>query len=295
MFDQKDPRLLITETTIDVKKVIASKNQKLLKWIPDILINKVKRIIHQDEINEIIYMYREDEPIAFATHVLERFGVKVSVFGMDNLSKAQRFLVAANHPLGGLDGMALLSAVGNQYPNVVFPVNDLLLFIPQFHGAFIPINKHGSNASNIAIFNENFASEKPILYFPAGICSRKQQGEIKDLEWKKTFISLAVKYQRDIIPTYVEGKNSNFFYNLANLRKRLKIKANIEMIYLPDEMFRQKGKSLKIVFSQPVPYQIFDKSHKPGEWAQMMRAFIYTIKTGEESFQDFVKQWKSKS
>ncbi|MDD4847189.1 MAG: 1-acyl-sn-glycerol-3-phosphate acyltransferase [Bacteroidales bacterium] len=294
MSELSDPRLTITETTIDVEKVIASKNPKLLKWIPKFLIHKVKRIIHQDEINEIIYSFRNDQPVEFATHILKRFGVEVSSTGMENLAKENRFLVASNHPLGGLDGMALLSQVGQKFPDVVFPVNDLLLFIPQFHGAFIPVNKHGSNASNAAIFNENFASAKPILYFPAGLCSRKQKGGIiRDLEWKKTFISLAVKNQRDIVPTHVEGANSNFFYNLANWRKRLKIKANIEMIYLPDEMFRQKGAHLKIVFAQPVSYQFFDKSRKPIEWARLMRDFCYTIKNGTESFQEYVaKQQK---
>lgn len=289
MSELQEPRLEITEKTIDVEKVISNKNPKLLKWIPKFLVRKIKRIIHQDEINEIIYSFRDDQPIEFATDVLHRFGVNVSSVGIENLEQANRFLVASNHPLGGLDGMALLSQVGKKYPNVIFPVNDLLLFIPQFYGAFIPINKHGSNASNVAIFNENFASEKPILYFPAGLCSRKQKkGVIKDLEWKKTFISLAIRNKRDIVPTYIEGANSNFFYNLSRLRTKLKIKANVEMIYLPDEMFRQKGAHIKIIFTKPVSYQFFDKSRKPIEWAHLMQEFVYTIKTGEEFFETFI-------
>jgi len=142
---------------------------------------------------------------------------------------------------------------------------------------FIPINKHGRNVDNIRIFDDTFASGVAILYFPAGMCSRKVKGKIVDPEWKKTFINRAKKFQRDVIPVYIRGRNSNFFYNLANWRVRLGIKANIEMLYLVDEMFKQKNKEILIRFGKPVPYQFFDKTKKDAEWAEYMKNHVYSL------------------
>jgi putative hemolysin len=149
---------------------------------------------------------------------------------------------------------------------------------------FIPINKHGRNAENLALFDQTFASDKAILYFPAGLVSRKQPGGvIKDLEWKKTFISKAKKFQRDILPVYISGRNSNFFYNLANLRRKLGINANIEMLYLVDEMFRQRNKTIEVTFGEVIPYSGFDKSRTDTQWASWLRDMVYSLAASESS------------
>lgn len=174
--------------------------------------------------------------------------------------------------------MALMHAVGQVFPDVVFPVNDILMNIPGLQPLFIPINKHGSNAENIRLIDETFASDKTILYFPAGLVSRKfRGGVIEDLEWKKTFITKARRYQRDIIPTFIDGKNSDFFYNLARWRKRLHIGANLEMLYLVDEMMRQKGNTIHITFGEPVPWTTFDRSKPDAAWAKMVRDKVYAL------------------
>jgi putative hemolysin len=163
----------------------------------------------------------------------------------------------------------------------LFPVNDLLMNLSSLKEFFIPVNKHGSNAENIRIFNQAFASEVLLLYFPAGLVSRKVNGKIIDLEWKKTFLSKSIKYKRDIIPMYISGRNTNFFYNLANWRKRLGIKANIEMLYLVDEMFKQKNKIINITFGKLIPIETFDKRHTHAEWAQILRDHVYALGRGE--------------
>ena len=98
-----------------------------------------------------------------------------------------------------------------------------------------------------------------------------------DLDWKKTFITKSKEYHRDIIPTHIDGHNTRFFYNLARLRKRLKIKVNIEMAFLADEFFKQRNKTLTIVFGKPIPYQTFDNRHTDAEWAEMLRCFSYNL------------------
>jgi putative hemolysin len=131
----------------------------------------------------------------------------------------------------------------------------------------------------LRIINETFASDVSVLYFPAGLVSRKQKhGIIKDLEWKKTFISYAKKYKRNIVPAFIEGRNSNFFYNLANFRKRIGIKQNIEMLYLVDEFYKQKDKCLGIYFGKPINYTVFDKRFTDLEWAGKVKEHVYELK-----------------
>ena len=262
---------------IDLDKVIAAKNPRLKRLLPRFVINYIKKTIHQDDLNKILRENQDRTGLDFVDSVLEQSGVKVSVKGIENLPVDGRWIIASNHPLGGFDGMALISVAGKINKNIVFPVNDLLMHIENMKSLFIPINKHGSNAGNARLFDETFASDKAILYFPAGLCSRKQHGQIADLEWKKSFLTKARKHQRDIVPCFIEGRNSNWFYNLAFWRSRLGIKANIEMFYLVDEMFRQRDKEIKIMFGKPISYRIFDKTNTDLAWAEKLRDYVYRM------------------
>jgi putative hemolysin len=170
-----------------------------------------------------------------------------------------------------------MSVVGKVRHDIIFPVNDLLMNLPNLKQLFSPINKHGSNKENIKIIEDIFASEMFVLYFPAGLVSRKQKRSIIDLDWKKSVISWAKKYERDIIPVHIDGRNTNFFYNLARLRKKIGIKANIEMLFLPDEMFKQKNKTLSFTIGEPISYQNFDNTHTNVEWAQILKEKVYAL------------------
>lgn len=275
----------ITKKTLDVEKAFREKNATLAKMIPGFVYRYLKRVIHQEEMNRFLFDNRDRHGLEMIANVLDEFGVNIRVVNEENIPREGRYVIAANHPLGGLDGMALMHVIGKYRKDIVFPVNDLLLFIPTLKELFIPVNKHGSNFENIRLFNETFASDKLILYFPAGLVSRKQKGRIKDLVWKKTFITKAVSYKRDIIPVHMNGRNSNFFYNLANLRKRLGIKSNIEMLYLPDEMFRQKDRNLVITFGKPIPYTVFKSKFNHARWAAVLREFVYEL--GKDPSADF--------
>ncbi|HOI87463.1 MAG TPA: 1-acyl-sn-glycerol-3-phosphate acyltransferase [Lentimicrobium sp.] len=268
---------------IDLEKVIAGKNPRLLKILPGFLIRYLKRIIHQDELNHSLREHRDLSGHDFLEAILRDFGANIVIRGEKNIMETERMVVVSNHPLGGLDGMALMYAVGKYRPDIVAPVNDFLLHLPNLRPLFIPINKHGSNASNIQAFDKAFSSQKTVLYFPAGLCSRKTGGEILDLEWKKTFLSKARRFQRDILPVHISGRNSNFFYNLANIRKWLGIKANIEMLYLVDEMFKQKNKDIIITFGKPVPLEVFDKRHNDRDWAALLRKHTYRLEVEPEA------------
>ena len=265
---------------IDVKEVLHQKAPKTAKKIPGFLVNYLIRTIHQDEINDFIARHHNLEGVAFMQALIDDFNLIIKTYGMIHMpTDGKKYIFASNHPLGGLDGVCLGAILGKYYESKVsFLVNDLLLFIPNLQSIFIPINKHGSQGKQAALkIEEVFNSDKQIVTFPAGLCSRKQKGVIRDLEWKKSFIQKAVEYKRDIIPVYFEGRNSNFFYRLANFRKRLGIKMNFEMLYLPDEMFKQKNNLFRIYFGIPIPWQTFDSSKKPAEWADWVKQKVYLL------------------
>ncbi len=276
-------KIEITENFIDLEGVIKSKSERLNRLLPGFIKSYLKRVIHQDEINSALYRNRGKNGLDFVEAILEEFGAILNVSGTENISSSHRFIIASNHPLGGLDGLALMHVAGKIRPDIVFPVNDILMNLPQLRSLFIPINKHGSNSENAKIIDDTFASDKAILYFPAGLCSRKQPGGICDLEWKKSFVTKARKHKRDIIPCHVDGRNSNWFYNLSRFRNIIGIKANIEMLYLVDEMYQQHDKTLNIIFGKPIPWQTFDKRHTDLDWAQLIKDHVYKLETATDS------------
>ncbi|MCK5839604.1 MAG: 1-acyl-sn-glycerol-3-phosphate acyltransferase [Bacteroidales bacterium] len=270
------------ESFIDLGKVIAGKNPRLLKILPWFVMNYLKKIIHVDSVNDFLAKNQDVSGIDFANAVLEELGAEIIVYGLENIPATDRFIVASNHPLGGLDGLALISVIGRVRKDVVFPVNDLLMALPNFKGLFIPINKHGRNTENIRIMEKSFASDTAMLYFPAGLCSRKQSGHIIDLEWKKTIISKARQHKRDVIPVHIDGRNSGFFYNLSNFRKKVGIKANIEMFFLVNEMYKQRNQTLTFRIGKPIPYKKFDKRFSDKEWASLVKKHVYQLNKNEK-------------
>lgn len=278
MEEHKTEHIEITPNFIDLDKVIAGKSPSLQKKLPRFLVRWLKKLLHVDEINYYLYLYRDKFGPDFTEAVLTKaLSVNIEVVNPQNIPQGINPLLVGNHPLGGVDGMALINEIGKVRRDILFPVNDFLLYLPGLRSNFIPINKVGRNSSNLNALEEAFADNNALLYFPAGLCSRKQKGEIKDLEWKKTFVKKAVQYHRDITPVYVDAKNTNRFYRIANWRKKLGIKFNIEMALLPDEMFRQRGKTIRLVFGKPIPYTVFDSRHTDKEWAAMVREHVYRL------------------
>ena len=264
---------------INIRKVLEQKAPKASKRIPDFLVNYVTRIVHEDELNDIILRFHDRYGVDFMESLLDYFDLKLDIHGEENLLSDKRFIFASNHPLGGMDGICLSAYIGKHYQgNIRYLVNDLLLYLTNLQSIFVPVNKHGSQGrQNALLIEEAYASDNQIVTFPAGMCSRKINGEIVDLEWKKSFIQKAVQYERDIIPVYFDGQNSERFYRIANIRKKLGIKMNYEMIYLPDEMFRAQHKMFHIYFGKPIPWQTFNTERKPAEWAEWVKQIVYQL------------------
>lgn len=275
---------------IDIRGTFAKKSPRLSKFIPGFVYNWIRKTVHEEEINAVMREAGEMSGPAFAEFCITKLGAKIGTTGLEYLPKNTGAIAASNHPLGGVDGMALVMVTSVVRPDIKFIVNDLLMVFPNFKDVFIPVNKIGSSArDNLIRVEETYASNALILIFPAGLCSRKINGEIRDLEWNRSFISRAIKYKKPVIPVYVSGKNTNRFYWLANFRKKLGIKANIEMFFLPDEMFKQKNKTIHITFGKPIPHSVFEKKYSLTEWAQFLRKFVYVLeKEPDADFEKFV-------
>lgn len=266
-------------TQIDIKQVLQQKAPSASKKIPSFLVNYLIKTIHQDELNDILHRYKDKEGVDFMQELINYFDLTLELIHPENIPNEGRYIFASNHPLGGLDGICLSAIIGEHFQgHIKYLVNDLLLYLTNLRTIFVPINKHGAQGrDNAMLIEQAYASENQIITFPAGLCSRKTGGKIQDLEWKKSFIQKAIAYQRDIVPIYFEGQNSDFFYRIANLRKRLGIRMNYEMIYLPDEMFRSKHKTFRIHFGEPIPWQTFDNRKKATEWAEWVKQVVYKL------------------
>lgn len=264
---------------IDLDKVLQNKAPKIYNKIPRFAINYLKRKIHVDELNEILTIYADKQGVDFMEAVVGYFNLNLEVNGLEHILSDGRYIFASNHPLGGLDGICLSAIIGKKYDKKIkYLVNDILYYIRNLQPIFLPVNKHGAQAKKIAKeTSDAFNSDNQIITFPAGLCSRKQNGRIYDLEWKKSFIQKAIESKRDIVPIYFRGHNSNFFYRFANIRKLLGIKFNIEMVLLPDEMFKNKNKTFSITFGKPIPYSTFDHSKSGQQWAQYVKEIAYKL------------------
>lgn len=274
-----------TPNLLDLDKVLKEKAPKIYSKMPSFAINYIKRKVHIDELNEILTIYADKYGVDFMEAVVGYFDLNLHINGLDRISENNKYIFVSNHPLGGLDGICLSAIVGGKFDKKIkYLVNDVLYFIKNLQPIFIPVNKYGSQAKDkAAALNEAYASDNQIITFPAGLCSRKTKGKVEDLPWQKSFIMKAVEYKRDVIPVYFNACNSNFFYRFANFRKFIGIKFNIELFFLPDEMFKKKHQDFSVIFGDPIPWSTFDSTKSPLQWADEVKKRTYNLAFSDNS------------
>lgn len=273
----------ITEKTVDIEKILKGKLGKNARWVPGVAVNWLKRIAHEDQVNEFLWRSRDLKGTPWLEACMDFLSTTLEVEGMENLppkDDGRLYTFVSNHPMGGIDGVALGSVIGKHYDGRFrYLVNDLLMNLPGLAPLCIPINKTGKQSRNFpAMVEAGFSSDFHMLMFPAGLCSRKRNGEIRDLSWKKTFITKSVETHRDVVPIHFGGRNSDFFYRLSNISDRLVKKVNIAMLFLVDEMFKNTGNTFPVKIGKPIPWQTFDHSKTPAEWAAYVQDEVYKLK-----------------
>lgn len=264
---------------IDIGAVVAAKAPRLARWIPRPAIGWLRRTVHEEELNRILAQHWELPPQEFIRACFREWEVTYSAEGLERLDPKGRYLFVANHPFGGMDGMMLADKLIERFGDARVVVNDLLMHLEPLRPLWIPVNKYGAqNAAYARKFDEEMFGERQILTFPAGLCSRRIRGEVTDLPWKSSFLKKAYASQRQIVPLFVEGRLSNFFYRMTALRKMLGVKFNIELLWLPDEMFSQKGRHFRIVAGEPIPMAELQEQGSLHEQTEYIRKKTYFLK-----------------
>lgn len=246
--------------------------------MPRFVLRYIERMAHEDDINRIMAKNGHLQGLDFVDALIEYLDITLELKGAENIPMEGGIIFAANHPLGGLDGIAFMHALGKYRKDIKFIVNDLLLNIKNIESLCVGVNKHGAQKRKATtMIDEAYRNDNALLVFPAGLVSRKQKHGIEDLEWKKSFISQSKKHKKDVVPVYIDGKNSNFFYNFARIRELVGLKANIEMFYLPDELFSKKNKKVTIHIGKPISHLFFDNSKTEKEWAEYVKRNVYNL------------------
>jgi putative hemolysin len=271
----------VTEKTINIDQILKDKLGAKYPFVPGFLVNWLKRIVHQDQVNAFLWESRDKTGVDWLEECVSYLDMTLKIVGKENLPSPddkRLYTFVSNHPLGGEDGVALGAVIGRHYDGRFrYLVNDLLMNLPGLAPLCIPINKTGKQGRDFpAMVEAGFKSDHHMLLFPAGLCSRKHHGVIEDIRWTKTFVSKSVEYQRDVVPIHFSGQNSNFFYRLANFSDRF-FPFNLAMLFLVDEMYKNVHKTFEIRIGKPIPWQTFDKSKTPMEWAQFVKRQVYLL------------------
>lgn len=262
---------------VEIEKVIGNKNPSLLKWIPGFLLSYIKRIAHETEVNEIMEKHAELKELAFVNALIEEFGMEIEVKNESNIPITGNVIFASNHPLGGLDGIVLMHVLGKFRKDLRFLVNDVLMNIPNFGKLFVPVNKHGGHGKRgVEKIEATYAAENGVIIFPAGLVSRKQEDGIKDLEWKKSFINKAKKYKKDVVPIYIEGRNSSFFIIWPILEKSWELRPMLKCFIWQTKCLVKKQK-IVVHIGKPISYKYFDASKTDRYWAEEVKKIVYNI------------------
>lgn len=269
------------EIRLDTGEVIRERLPRQSRYIPKFVIRGLAKLICEDELNEVARLHGHKTGVDFANGVIQYLQASIRVVGEENLPNPGdgRYIFVSNHPMGGLDGLAIISLIGSRFDGKVkFLVNDLLMAVTPLKDVFLPINKFGRQSRGAASqIEEAYRGDGQMLSFPAGLCSRlHDDGTVSDLAWQKSFVTKAVEYERDIVPMYFEGENSKFFYRLARLRKRLKVKFNLEMMFLPREMVKCRGKQFTLRVGKPIPYNSLN-AEAPMAEAERIKQICYAL------------------
>lgn len=264
---------------INLDTVLRSKLGSKARFVPRFLVSWLKRLIHQDWINEFLRQEGDKQGAEWLCDCMKYINVTLDVHGLENLpaEDAAPCTFVSNHPLGGADGVALGSILATKYDNrIKYLVNDLLMNLPGLAPLCIPVNKTGGQSRSLpAMVKAGFSSTDHMLMFPAGLCSRLIDGKVQDLPWRKTFIQKSIETQRDIVPIHFGGENSPRFYRIARWCKRLGLKVNLAMAFLPDELYKANGKTFRIDIGKPIPWQTLTPDHTPAQWAEYVRNVVY--------------------
>ena len=258
---------------------------KLRKKLPRFAINFLKRRLHQDDVNDVIMSVEHYKGVEFFDEALNYLNITYRIRGEEHLATGtdKKYIFVCNHPLGGPEALIIGSIFHRLYgEGFQVPVPPIMANLKPLADFFTPVNNLSSKQSRdlgerIA---KMFTSDQQVVVFPAGLCAKRIKGKVTEMPWKKMFVTQARRYERDVVPVHMSGHNSRWYFFLSNLSKFLRLKINIGMLYLVDELFKQRGNEFVITFGEPVPYTTFDKSKTDRQWAAEMQERVKALSVG---------------
>ncbi len=265
---------------IDIKKIIRSQKNKTVANLPGFVINLIRWWIKEDELNELLGKTAHLKDFDFVEGIIKEMNLKIEIEGLENIPKRSNLIFVGNHALGGLDFFALIHALKLAgFTRVNHPANDVLMAVKPISGLLVPITVFGRITEKDRQRLEERLSDNniPVSMFPSGEVMRKFNGKPDDGLWRSGFVRYARQYQKDVVPFYIPTENSKTFYHVATWRRKLGIKANIELFWLPRELLKKRNKTIKIIFGKPIPWQTFDDSKSRHEWAAEVKKIAYQL------------------
>jgi len=219
------------------------------KWV----LNTLKKLLHEDDCNQVIGVNQHLNGYDFLDKLLRdlNFNYTVSADALKNIPAAGRLIVVANHPIGTLDGLALVKLIHSVRSDVRIVANQLLLYVEPLQSVFLPVEVLSEKKSLRDTYKrmlDALKNDEAIIIFPAGEVSRLTPIGIRDGEWQTGFIKLAKKTRSPILPIHITGNNSIWFYGMSMLYKPL------GSLLLFKEMFNKHNKTIKFNIGATISY-----------------------------------------
>lgn len=263
---------------INIERLIVEKFPN--KKFPRIVTSIIKKIIHQDDINNLFANAPGMKNLDFIDSCMEQLKFTCNVIGEEYLpSDGRNLIFASNHPQGGSEAICIAHVLGHKYAGKIkFYANQFLTILAPLNEMFLPIYKHQQqNREAINIIKEFYKTDNHLIVFPAGVTSHKSKGKVVDHDWHKSFIKASVRYQRDVVPLYFDAKNSEIFYCIENFRKKIHSKINFEVLLFANEFFKQKGKTFTLHIGKPIPWKTFNQRKAHDEWANWVKDLVFDL------------------
>ncbi|MBT8359342.1 MAG: lysophospholipid acyltransferase family protein [Deltaproteobacteria bacterium] len=236
----------------------------------------LRRLLHEQAFLDFAEQYPHLRGIEFVKQVLEyfHFSYIVSDRQRENIPSTGKIVIIANHPIGSLDGLALLKLIYEVRPDAKIVANDLLMSIPPLRPCLLPVrNMTGqSGKRHIQGINSALENEETVIIFPSGEVSRFGLRGIKDGVWHQGFLKMAERAKAPILPIHISGRNSITFYITSILLK------SFSTIMLVSEMFNQRKKQVHIRIGSIIPYETYRSiAIRRKDKIQLFKKHVYRI------------------
>ncbi|WP_434355230.1 lysophospholipid acyltransferase family protein [Parasalinivibrio latis] len=244
----------------DVDNVLHERFPKIQNkpWLRKPLQTTLRHLLHEDEFRGFEERFPHLKGIEFVEQVLEYFNLRVEVNQREyeRIPAHGRVVIFANHPVGSLDGLALLKLVHDIRPDVRIVANDILMQLEPMHKLLLPVDNTGGKTvkENLREIDKWLHQDGVVIFFPAGEVSRLKPSGIKDGAWHKGFLQFAARNRAPLIPIHVNARNSAMFYGTSMLYKPL------STLLLVQEMFNLEDGKIKLTIGEQIPYESYQST-----------------------------------